>query len=144
MKKIISISLILVCIVMVFVAGCSSSEPTTTAPAPAPVTTVKTTRATTIPTAALVLSTSPSHFSGTGDDVVSFTATESGLRVFAMSYTGKSNFAIWLIDSNGDKIDLLVNKIGAYSGKKSDPLTTGKYTLDVTASGAWSVDISNP
>jgi len=130
---------------MILIAGCSSSQPAAATPVTAPAaTSAKTTRATTAPTVAPVLATSPTHFSGSGDDVVSFTATGDGLRVFNLAYTGKSNFIVWLQDSDGEKIDLIVNKIGTYSGKTSVRLTSGKYYLDVKATGPWTIDISSP
>jgi hypothetical protein len=89
------------------------------------------------------LSTSSTHFSGGGDDVRSFTATGTGLRVFSMSYSGQHNFAIELYDSEGNYVDLLANEIGLYSGKKTAKLSTGKYTFDITASGPWTIDISS-
>jgi putative hemolysin len=88
-------------------------------------------------------SISSTTLSGSGDDVVSFTATGTGLRIFTMRYTGTSNFIVVLKDGNGGYMTLLANEIGSYSGKKSEQLTTGKYYLDVTASGPWSIQISS-
>jgi len=88
-------------------------------------------------------SASTTHLSGYGDDVVSFTASGRGLRIFNMKYTGQHNFAVILKDGSGEYISLLANEIGSYSGKKSETLTTGKYFLDVTASGPWTLDISS-
>lgn len=88
-------------------------------------------------------SSSSTHLSGNGDDVVSFTADGIGLRIFNMKYLGQHNFAVKLKDEDGDYLSLLVNEIGSYSGKKSETLTTGKYFLDVTASGPWTIDISS-
>ncbi len=85
----------------------------------------------------------PSTLSGSGDDVVSFAATGTSLRIFTMKYTGTSNFAVVLKDANGGYMKLLANEIGSYSGKKSEQLSTGKYYLDVTASGPWSIQISS-
>jgi len=90
-----------------------------------------------------LLSSSPTHFSGTGDDVKSFTATGTGLRIFTISHTGSSKFAIWLKDSSGKDVALLLNEIGSYSGKKSERLTSGTYYLDITADGSWTIDISS-
>jgi hypothetical protein len=87
-------------------------------------------------------SSGSTHLSGSGDDVQSFTATGTGLIIFTMSHTGSSNFAIWLKDSSGKEIALLVNEIGSYSGKKSERLTSGTYYLDITADGSWTIDIS--
>lgn len=62
-----------------------------------------------------------------------------------MNHTGSSNFAIWLIDSNGDKVELLVNEIGVFDGSKAVGIAlTGDYLLDVTASSNWSVNITQP
>ena len=88
-------------------------------------------------------SSGQTHLSGRGDDVRSFTATGSGLRIFTMSHTGTHNFAVVLKDSGGNYVTLLANEIGSYSGKKSERLTTGTYYLDITADGAWTIDISS-
>jgi hypothetical protein len=90
-----------------------------------------------------LLSSSPTHFSGTGDEVTSFTATGTGIRIFTMSHTGSSTFSIWLKDSRGKEVALLVNEIGSYSGKKSERLTSGTYYLNITADRAWTIDISS-
>jgi hypothetical protein len=83
-------------------------------------------------------------FSGSGDDVQSFTATGYGIRIFSMSYNSDDNFIVWLKDSNGNKLDLLANEIGSYSGKHSSSLDTGTYYLDVTASGPWRIELTTP
>jgi hypothetical protein len=88
-------------------------------------------------------SSGSTHFSGSGDDVKSFTSTGSGLRIFTMSHTGSHNFAVVLKDSGGNYMTLLANEIGSYSGKKSERLTSGTYYLDVTADGSWTIDISS-
>ena len=78
---------------------------------------------------------------GSGDDVVAFDADGTDLRTFSMDYTGESNFAVILLDSQGNYTALLANEIGSYNGTTSEQLTTGKYFLDVDASGPWSIDI---
>jgi len=88
-------------------------------------------------------SSSSTHLSGSGDDVKSFTATGTGLRIFTMSHTGTRNFAVVLKDSGGNYMTLLANEIGSYSGKKSQQLTSGTYYLDITADGSWTIDISS-
>jgi hypothetical protein len=90
-----------------------------------------------------LLSSSPTHFSGSGDDSKSFTATGTGLRIFTISHTGSGKFAIWLKDSSGKEAALLVNDIGTYSGKESERLASGTYYLNITADGAWTIDISS-
>jgi len=77
--------------------------------------------------------------SGTGNNVVPFTATESGLWVFTMRYSGEKNFIVWLTDDQGKRLYLLANEIGTYSGMKPQKLDAGKYYLDVTANGPWTI-----
>jgi hypothetical protein len=80
--------------------------------------------------------------SGTGNMVVPFTATESGLWVFTLNYSGPSNFIVWLTDDKGNQLTPLANEIGVYSGTKTQNLDAGKYYLKVTASGAWTIQAS--
>jgi hypothetical protein len=87
-------------------------------------------------------SVDPSQFSGSGNGIQSFNSTGTGKQYFTMTHSGQSNFAVTLKDENGKYIALLINEIGSYSGKKSANLTIGKYYLDVTANGAWTIDIT--
>ncbi|MDH7506974.1 MAG: PKD domain-containing protein [Candidatus Thermoplasmatota archaeon] len=94
----------------------------------------------------------PIKLSGYGDDVSSSFYLIEGIAIFDMTYSGGSNFIIWLYNADtGDKEELLVNEIGSYSGKTIVGVTTGysdvkpgKYVLDVTASGSWQVIIEQP
>jgi hypothetical protein len=83
------------------------------------------------------------HISGHGDDVRSFNATETGLKIFTMHHTGDRNFAITLKDEDGKYISLLVNEIGDYSGKNSERLTVGRYWLNINADGDWTISITS-
>jgi len=51
--------------------------------------------------------------------------------------------AVILKDSGGKYVTSLANKIGSYSGKKSEQLTSGIYYLDVTADGSWIIEIAS-
>jgi hypothetical protein len=82
------------------------------------------------------------HFYGHGNDVMSFNVTETGLKIFTMYHTGDRNFAITLKDENGKYIALLANDLGDYSGKKSERLTIGKYYLEITADGDWTIGMT--
>lgn|GEM_PF-1185434 len=77
--------------------------------------------------------------SGTGNSIVPFTATGSGLWVFTLNYTGDKNFIVWITDNQGKRVALLANEIGTYSGMKPQKLDAGKYYLDVTANGPWTI-----
>lgn len=80
--------------------------------------------------------------SGTGSNVAAFSATGTGQREFTIHYSGGSDFVVWLKDSQGNNVDMLVNTAGPYNGKISSALTTGDYYLDVISSGPWSIVIS--
>ncbi|HNX18240.1 MAG TPA: hypothetical protein PKM50_07950 [Methanoregula sp.] len=80
--------------------------------------------------------------SGTGDQIVPFYAAQSGLWLFNMQYSGESNFIVWLKDEKGKRVSLLANEIGTYSGIKPLNLNAGKYYLDITSSGPWTIKAS--
>jgi hypothetical protein len=147
--------LTIVLVLAIFTVGCigppASSTPVVT---PTPQIVYVTVLVTPTPTASTApvssatyssqsLSSSSTHFSGDGDDVKSFTAAGSGLRIFTMHHNGDRNFIVWLKNSRGEYVALLVNEIGSYYGKKSERLTSGTYYLDITADGAWTIDISS-
>ena len=80
--------------------------------------------------------------SGFGDDVITLDVQTSGLYIFTMAHTGRSNFIVWLKDSRGYNEDLLVNEIGSYNGRKSARLTSGTHYLDISADGSWTIQIT--
>ena len=57
----------------------------------------------------------------------------NGLKVFTMAHDGSSYFFVWLMDGNGDNVDLLANEIGDYSGSTA---------IITDADGAWSININ--
>lgn len=82
-------------------------------------------------------------FTGVGDDVIELPAALKQGFV-EQTHTGSSNFAVWAIDKNMEKVDLLANEIGNFSGAATfgfgfsdDPI---KY-LEVTADGNWTINI---
>jgi len=88
------------------------------------------------------MTNTPSRLTGNGDDVVSFNATGSGMRIFTIQYKDTSGyFSVWLKDAQGKDVSLLVTNIGQYSGKKSQRLTPVKYYLEVSAKGSWTIEI---
>jgi len=104
--------------------------------------TIEQPRPTTAPTA-------PQAFTGTGCSVSPPFMLETGIARFEMTHDGRSNFAIWVYDKDGYRIDLLVNEIGAYSGSKVVGVTgkifdasPGIHYLAITADGSWTVSIS--
>ena len=94
---------------------------------------------------ALASDTAPVTILGTGRTVTPFYELDKGLWIVQLEHDGSSNFAIWLLDKNGGKVDLLVNEIGSHSGSMALTIpNTGNYLLDVAADGTWSVDIASP
>lgn len=85
------------------------------------------------------------ELSGTGQQSSQVFNLEKGLTVFKMTHTGTSNFSIVLMDSNGERVKLLVNEIGQFDGAKAvGILKKGNYILDISASGIWTVEIKQP
>jgi hypothetical protein len=73
-----------------------------------------------------------------------FTLTE-GLSIFTMKHLGSSNFAVWLMDGNGEKVELLANAAGDFMGAKGVGIfASGDYFLDIAANGPWTMDITQP
>jgi len=85
------------------------------------------------------------ELSGSGQEATKDFNLEGGLSVFTMTHTGGSNFIVELLDENGNTIDLLVNEIGTFDGKKAVGIKkSGKYLLDISAGGSWTVKIDQP
>lgn len=78
-------------------------------------------------------------FSGNGDRLFPFTVSSPGLWIFTLQYSGKGNFIVWLKDEQGNRVALLANEIGVYSGTKPQNLNAGRYFLNVTAGGPWTI-----
>jgi LGFP repeat len=70
--------------------------------------------------------------SGKGDSVFRYTGGNSSRH---LTHSGSSNFAIWSYADNGMD-DLLVNRIGRYSGRVTYP---GPGLVEVTADGSWTI-----
>ena len=84
----------------------------------------------------------PKTFTGTGQQISPFIKLDKGLITFKLKHTGKSNFAIILMDKNGNREELLVNEIGDFDGSKAVGISrSGVYLLDVSADGAWTASM---
>ncbi len=67
---------------------------------------------------------------------------DSGLTKFKLKNTGSGHFGIWLLDSEGNKVELLVNEIGPFDGSKAVGLSiSGIYYFDISAQGNWEISI---
>lgn len=84
----------------------------------------------------------PHSLSGHGQQATQFLGLNAGLATFKMTHQGQGNFAIVLMDQDGQPRDLLVNEIGAFDGSKASGIASpGAYVLDITADGDWTVTI---
>lgn len=82
----------------------------------------------------------PVKIEGTGDSFSEFIYFD-GLTTFDMNYSGDRNFIIWLLDKNGNHVDLLANEIGSGNVNKTLGIDAGIYVLQISASGDWVVNI---
>jgi hypothetical protein len=84
----------------------------------------------------------PKTFTGTGQQVSPFIKLDKGLTTFKLKHTGKSNFAVLLMDKSGNREELLVNEIGDFDGSKAVGVSrSGIYLLDISADGAWTISV---
>lgn len=87
----------------------------------------------------------PTTITGQGQQATSKVKLNKGLAVFELNSKEGSYFSVWLMDSNGEKIDLLANATGSFTGTKAVQIeTTGEYLFNVSGEGKWSIKISQP
>jgi len=86
----------------------------------------------------------PSAQFGSGDDVVFFELTNPGFVQFSATHNGSSNFIVWVYDIASTDRYLIVNEIGSFSGNQLEALDSGKYVIDISADGNWTLNLSNP
>jgi hypothetical protein len=86
----------------------------------------------------------PFSYEGSGDSVVDITKPKpDDPALLKIEYTGYSNFIIWSYNSDGEKIDLLVNTIGNFKGTIPLDFMDGENTtrLEIKSSGHWKIDV---
>lgn len=84
----------------------------------------------------------PFKLSGVGQQATEKFTLNKGLAIFKMTHNGKRHFAIWLMNNDGEKVDLLVNTTGLFDGSKAVKIPRdGTYLLDIAADGSWAVEI---
>jgi len=84
----------------------------------------------------------PIVLSGVGDSVADLEKW-AGPALAHITYTGGSNFAVWNYGPDGEKIDLLVNTIGAYDGTRPIDFLEDEDTVrfEVKSSGEWVMQV---
>jgi hypothetical protein len=83
----------------------------------------------------------PRSFTGDTDSVQEFGVNQGGY-VFSANYNGDDNFIVWITDNQGNKINLLFNTIGYYSGSEIVNLPAGQYYLDIHATGPYTINMA--
>jgi hypothetical protein len=84
----------------------------------------------------------PVTLSGAGQQVSKFFMLDEGVTTFNITHDGWMDFNVWLLDSNGAKIERLVSTYGSYDASVMLNITkSGIYLLDVQADGNWVADI---
>ena len=152
-KNIVGLIALVAIVAAVIFAGCVEEE--TPVPTPSPTATplpkttptpeVPTATPTPEPTATPEPTPEPIALSGTGQEATSKFSLEKGLSIFRMTHDGDSNFGVWLLDDEGDKVELLVNEIGEFDGSKAVGIKKqGDYILDISADGRWTITIEQP
>ena len=118
----------------------TSSTSSTTTTISTTTTTAPATTTTTDPMAAFRFESF--EVSGSGDDVVDVAVPDNLPAVLAMTHQGSSNFAVLSHTAENERIDLLVNTIGSYSGQRPVNLYEGENVgfLEITADGPWTVE----
>lgn len=84
----------------------------------------------------------PQHFTGHGQQVSPLFRLAEGLAIFRITHDGEKYFSIWLMDSQGNRVDLLANMSGKFEGSKGVGIGTGGfYVLNIEADGNWTVTV---
>jgi hypothetical protein len=108
-------------------------------PAESPTTAVPVTTTTTVDP----LEFAPVVHDGEGDTVLDVTAIADKPGLVHAVFTGSFNNVVWVVDGNGQQIDLLVNAIGPYDGTTllSESVLGTPTHLQVQATGGWHIEI---
>ncbi len=84
----------------------------------------------------------PLTLQGTGKKASELFTLDYGLKTFEMNYRGADNFIVWLMDDQGNRVDLLANEIGSFDGSKAIGIPqTGTYLLNIESNGKWEISI---
>lgn len=117
-------------------AAAPQSSTATTGPAPSIATTTTANTPTTPPPPPVP---EDQVFEGSGADVIAIDLDPDFAHTATITHNGSSNFAVWTIDANGSRLDLLVNEIGTYSGVRPIDFRDRPAAFQIEADGQWTV-----
>jgi len=86
----------------------------------------------------------PIEISGSGTTSSDFFNIAGGLTIFEFNNSGSGNFITYLLNEEGDELELLVNEIGSVNGKKAMYLPGGKYFMNIEHGANWTFNITQP
>lgn len=85
----------------------------------------------------------PQKLTGTGQAATKFFSLKPGAANFRVSHEGDGLFAPYLLKSDGKGLTNLANELGKFTGEKRVDITEeGIYLVDVTATGPWTIEVS--
>lgn len=80
------------------------------------------------------------EFQGTGQEATELFSLEAGLAVFEVEHRGAGAFRVRLLDEQGNLVEELAEAAGDFRGSRAVRVPRGgRYLLDVSATGPWSV-----
>lgn len=98
--------------------------------------------ATSVPTISTAAPDGPFVLAGSGQQASELFTLEKGLNVFKLSHDGRAHFAVWLLDNEGGRLELLASETGLFSGSKAVQIVrSGQYILNIDADGAWLLSV---
>lgn len=137
------------------IAGGSSTSPTATSPEPAESAATEDAKAVeaTAEDEAIEEENEPApvavpadvKYEGSGDSIQKIELPDGAdsIGVLTMNHQGTRNFAVWSLDANMERQDLLVNTIGGYKGTVLFDVRDADHTtaLEITADGSWTATL---
>jgi hypothetical protein len=86
----------------------------------------------------------PKTHSSRGQQIVGPFSALAAIGIQATN-KGSGNFAVKVLDQDGNLLDVPINEIGNYQGSTvSFGLSNGPFYIDILSSGSWTITVSNP
>lgn len=85
--------------------------------------------------------TGPILLSGGGSETTEQFTLAQGVAVSQMTYSGGTRFRAEMLDASGQVVDVLADVTSNLTGSTATGVSAGQYSVNVTAVGAWEIDI---